>query len=97
MKRLILALTIVAFAGSAAWAMNTDDIIALCKAGFDPEKIARIVDATGLDQPLAAADWARLKTEGCGDDVVDALLDVLVPAGEETEPTGRGEERRGRP
>ena len=85
MKRLILTLAIVGFAGTSAWAMNTDDIIALCKAGFEPEKIARIVDATGLDQPLEGADWARLKTEGCGDDVVDALLDVLIPAEEETE------------
>jgi len=57
----------------------------VCKAGFTPERIAKIVDATGLDRPLAAADWARIRNDGCDDRVVDALLDVLVPADEDAD------------
>ncbi|MEW5701717.1 MAG: hypothetical protein AB1792_05770 [Candidatus Zixiibacteriota bacterium] len=83
MKRLMITLGFVAAMAVSSQAMNTDDILALCQSGFEPDKIARIVDATGLDQPLTTGDWVRLKTEGCGDDVVEALLDVLVPVDEE--------------
>ena len=81
MKTLLTALAATLIA-SSAWAMTPDDIIDLCRAGFEPDKIARIVDAAGLDEPLTGADWARIKSEGCGDEVVDALLDVLVPVTE---------------
>src|SRR3972149_969743 len=82
MKRMLLSVMVVGlvFGGSATYGMSTDDIVQLCKAGFTPERIAKIVDATGLDRPLAAADWARIRNDGCDDRVVDALLDVLVPA-----------------
>ena len=74
-----------------ARAMNVDDILQLCNSGFSADRIARIVQATGMDQPLAAADWARLKTDGCGDEVVDALLDVLAPATQAQESEGTAE------
>jgi hypothetical protein len=87
MKRLLLSATIatLVLAASSVWAMTTDDIIELCKAGFSPERIAKIVDATGLDEPLTASDWARLKNEGCDEKLVDALLEVLVPVDSESQ------------
>lgn len=78
-KTLALTTMLVALAVTPAMAMNVDDILELCRAGFEPDRIARIVEAAGLDQPLEASDWSRIKTEGCGDDVVDALLNVLAP------------------
>ncbi len=81
MKKTLGALVIMAaLVATPALAMNVNDILELCNAGFEPDRIARIVEAAGMDQPLEAADWARLKNEGCGDQVVDALLDVLAPA-----------------
>jgi hypothetical protein len=81
-------------AASSVWAMTTDDIIELCKAGFSPERIAKIVDATGLDEPLNASDWARLKNEGCDEKLVDALLEVLVPVDSNSpeQPSGQAQE-----
>lgn len=86
MKKILLSALVASlvFAGSAAYGMTADDIIQLCKAGFTPQRIAKIVDATGLDAPLVAADWARIRNDGCDDRVVDALLEVLVPADEAT-------------
>ena len=95
MKRLLLSTMVAAFvlSGSTAYAMTTDDIIQLCKAGFTPDRIAKIVDATGLDEPLTASDWARIRNDGCDDKLVDALLEVLVPVdenGEETDQENSG-------
>ncbi len=84
MRRFLLALMIGGMAASSGYAMTVDDIIQLCQAGFTPDRIARIVDATGLDEPLQASDWARLKQQGCNDQLVDALLEVLVPTDEES-------------
>jgi hypothetical protein len=86
MKKLITAISMAAVcafllaATPAARAMSVDDILQLCNSGFTADRIARIVEATGMDKPLEASDWARLKSDGCGDEVVDALLDVLAPA-----------------
>lgn len=82
MRKILLSAMVASLvlAGSVAYGMTADDIIDLCKAGFTPQRIAKIVDATGLDRPLVAADWARIRNDGCDDRVVDALLDVLVPA-----------------
>lgn len=86
MRRTLGSMAIlVAFAAVPAMGMDVDDILELCRAGFEPDRIARIVEAAGLDQPLEAADWSRIKTEGCGDQVVDALLDVLAPVEAEAE------------
>lgn len=87
-KTLALMTTIFALAASPALAMNVDDILELCRAGFEPDRIARIVEAAGIDQPLEASDWSRIKSEGCGDEVVDALLDVLAPVEVEEEYEG---------
>ncbi|MBI3873254.1 MAG: hypothetical protein HY304_09285 [candidate division Zixibacteria bacterium] len=84
MKRLLLAIGLAMLFGATARAMNTEDIIDLCHAGFSAERIAKIVDAAGLDQPLTGADWARIRSEGCGDAVVDALLGVLVQTGNDS-------------
>lgn len=79
-KTLALMTMLVGLAATPAMAMSVDDILELCRAGFDGDRIARIVEAAGMEKPLEAADWSRIKTEGCGDEVVDALLNVLAPA-----------------
>jgi len=81
-KTLALMAMLVAFAATPVMAMNVDDILELCRAGFEPDRIARIVQVAGMEQPLEASDWSRIKSEGCGDEVVDALLNVLAPVEE---------------
>ncbi|MEW5873642.1 MAG: hypothetical protein AB1752_00495 [Candidatus Zixiibacteriota bacterium] len=85
MKRILTALALILTFGVSARAMSVDDIIELCKAGFEPDRIASIVEATGLDEPLEAQDWVTLKEQGCDEELVDALLAVLVPVEEDAE------------
>lgn len=84
-KTLAMMTAFFAFSAIPAVAMDVDDILELCRAGFEPDRIARIVEAAGMDQPLEAADWSRIKTEGCNEGVIDALLDVLAPVAVEEE------------
>lgn len=81
-KSFMLTIVIVGLAATPAPAMTVDDILELCRAGFDADRIARIVEATGIEQSLEASDWSRIRTEGCGDAVVDALLNLLAPVEE---------------
>lgn len=88
MKRILTAMALILGLTATTHAMSVDDIIELCRAGFEPERIASIVEATGLDEPIGASDWVRMKEEGCGEELVDALLAVLVPVDESEEYTG---------
>ena len=58
MKKTLALLTMFfGLAVTPAMAMNVDDILELCRAGFEPDRIARIVHAAGMDRPLEAAEW----------------------------------------
>jgi hypothetical protein len=97
MKKILTALALVLTSGATIYAMSVDDIVELCRAGFEPDRIASIVEATGLDEPLGAQDWVTLKEQGCDEELVDALLEVLVPVDEAEEYTGESTESYSRP
>lgn len=92
---LAAALTLtLALLGSAALAMDTDDVVRLAKAGVGEDVIIAQMQAAKARFVLTADDIVRMKKEGVSDAVLKAMIQSAKPA---PEPAQAPEEPRPAP
>jgi hypothetical protein len=74
-----LAIVALVAAGSAAWAMDSNDVTNLAKARVGDDVIVAQIKATKARFVLTADDIIRLKKDGVSDAVLKAMIETVKP------------------
>ncbi|MCA9560867.1 MAG: hypothetical protein KC583_20100, partial [Myxococcales bacterium] len=74
LRRMFVAVALVAALATPAWAITTDNVIQMHKSGLPAQVIVQTIQSTGSTFNLTVAELKKLEDAGVPKDVIEAMM-----------------------